>query len=145
MRMVEREGILVLYRQLDPASGLLGLYIREECGAAIVLDTSLTSNPRLERCVLAEELGHHYTAPITSVFTAYASATFRTSHSRDEARALRWACDYLMPVDKFLRALREGVTSVEDLADLFDVTPWMVHQRFRFLPTNDRSGGRRRL
>lgn len=139
LRIAESEGIYVDYFPLQPTKGVLGLYVRDERGPAIILDTSLPANPRLERCVMAEELGHHFTVPTTSVFAAFPSATLRTSHLRDEARALRWACDQLMPVDQFLQALREGVTSVEDLADYFFVTPWMVHQRLRFLPTIHRS------
>lgn len=143
--MAATEGIEVEYMPLLPGKGLLGLYVRTEHGAAIVLDSSLPANPRLERCVMAEEMGHHYTVPGTSAFVACTSATLRTAHRRDEARAIRWACDYLIPVNDFLGALREGVTSVEDLADLFYVTPWMVQARFRFLPKHIRSCRRRRL
>ncbi|WP_052299146.1 ImmA/IrrE family metallo-endopeptidase [Thermaerobacter marianensis] len=134
--MAATEGILVEYVPLLPSKGLLGLYLRTPHGAAIVLDSSLPANPRLERCVMAEELGHHFTVPVTSTFVACTSATARTSYRRDEARALRWACDHLMPLDQFLQAMREGVSTVEELADYFYVTPWMVHARFRFLPSH---------
>jgi len=143
--MAATEGVHVEYMPLLPSKGFLGLYVRTRHGAAIVLDSSLPANPRLERCVMAEEMGHHYTVPGTSAFVACTSATLRTAYRRDEARALRWACDYLMPVHDFLRALREGVTAVEDLADLFYVTPWMVQVRFRFLPHHEYACRRRRL
>jgi len=133
-QIAEAEGIYVAYRPLCPTKGLLGLYVRDSRGAAIILDSGLPAKPRLERCVLAEELGHHFTVPITSVFVALPSATVRTAFRRDEVRALRWACNYLMPVDKLSEAVAQGVRTVEDLADYFDVTPWMVAACIRILP-----------
>ena len=132
-QIAEAEGIYVAYRPLCPTKGLLGLYVRDSRGAAIILDSGLPANPRLERCILAEELGHHFTVPVSSVFVALPSSTRRTAHLRDEARAVRWACDYLMPAREFLDATRRGISSIEDLADHFYVTKWMVHARLRFL------------
>lgn len=67
------------------------------------------------------------------MFVTYFSATARVACHRDEARAIRWAADHLIPTDHLLRAVREGVTPVDELAEYFYVTRWMVLAKLRTL------------
>jgi hypothetical protein len=49
--------------------------------------------------------------------------------SRAEYRALRWAAQWLIPLDKLAQAFKWGIFEVWELAEYFDVTEDMV--RFR--------------
>src|SRR5690606_33166121 len=60
LAICDAEGVKVSYQPLAPDRGLLGMYIREGRRAGIILDESLSSQPRLERTVMAEEVGHHF-------------------------------------------------------------------------------------
>lgn len=137
-RIVEREKITVRYKNLlKHRSTLFGLYFYDDfedvSGPAIILDKSLTNNYRLHRCVLAEEIGHFFTAPRTNYLVAYTSYTTEMIMSQDERKALQWATDYLMPNNIFRQAVKNGFRTVYDLAEFFDVTEWMVYRKINFL------------
>lgn len=131
------EGIRIIYRNLLPnTEHFHGLYYLDPIvGHVVVLDKGLESKPRLHRCILAEEIGHYYTLSPEQALIPHTSFSYRRaiSMTRAERKALRWACDYLMPVDKFLRAVHSGIVAVEELAEMFNVTEWMVYRRYEFL------------
>ena len=134
-KLAESEGIFFDY---DPLLArrrrLLGLYYFDpvlEC-PCITLDESLKHDLPLCRSVMAEELGHHFTVPQTSVIVPYTSYSIHMALSRDEARALKWACDFLIPIKEFEKALRAGAESVEELAEYFVVTTWLIRRRVDF-------------
>lgn len=130
----EREGVELAYKHLDPDRGLLGMYIRDGKGRqGIILDRSLMTQPRDERCVMAEEVGHHKTTGTGTLFVVHFSYHTVVEMSRTEQRALRWATEYLMPTPDFALAIRRGRRSIEELADYFFVTHWMVRFKLRFI------------
>ena len=81
------------------------------------------------RCVLAEELGHHYTTVGSCLPRTYFHYRDRVEVSRAEYRALRWAAQWLMPLDKLAQALKRGIVEIWDLADYFYVTEDMAKFR----------------
>jgi len=127
------EGVSVSYQPLAPERGLLGMYIRDGHRAGIILDVSLRSQPRLERTVMAEEVGHHFTTGLATVFVIHFSYHAALGLSRADELALRWAADYLMPTRDFADAIRRGYRTIEELADYFYVTPWMVRWKLIFI------------
>lgn len=136
MHLVEQEGIWLTYRDLSPAPRrLLGLYFFDPQTNVpfIVLDHSVERSLPLHRSVLAEELGHHFTVPQARFLAPYTSYSLSVALGRDEARALRWACDYLVPVPAFIGALSHGALTVDELAEQFTVTPWLIRRRLWFL------------
>lgn len=137
LRLVEQEGIHLCYTDLSDAPGrrVYGLYYREPRRnlPVIILDHRLEHNLPLHRSVLAEELGHHFTAPSTSVAVAYTSYSVALALSRDERRALRWACDYLLPVAEVAAAVERGIATPWDLAEHFLVTEWLIWRRLEFM------------
>lgn len=143
--MVEREGIYLTYMDLSGAPGrvIYGLYYYDfdRSLPMIILDHRLETNRPLHRSVLAEELGHYWTAPRTSIAMPSTSYTLEVELSREERRAIQWACDYLMPVDRFAEAIRAGLTSPADLAEHFEVTEWLVRKRIEFLRNKLRRRG----
>lgn len=134
--LVERENIFLSYKDLSyPTRNLLGLYYFDPVKQTpnIVLDLSLEHNLPLHRSVLAEELGHYFTAPQASILTPYTSYNVKMILSRDEEKALRWACDFLVPVEKFVECIEKGVQEVEEIADYFAVTKFLILRRIHFL------------
>lgn len=130
----EREGVSVSYQTLDPDRGLLGMYVREGIGKwGIILDKSLATQPRWERCVMAEEVGHHKTAGPGTVFVVHFCYHSVIQMNKTETSALRWGTEYLMPTTEFARAIQRGRRSIAELADYFYVTPWMVRRKLYFL------------
>lgn len=133
--IVERENIFIAYDKLANLSQkTLGFYYWDPAieKACIVLDNHLDRSPRLFKCVLAEEIGHYFTAPRGDLLLPYFSYSNHLLLSKDEYKALKWACNFLMPDDVFRKALCSGCQSIEELADSFDVTPWMVYHKLRF-------------
>lgn len=81
------------------------------------------------RCVLAEELGHHYTSAGNNLPVKFSSYRQKMNISRSEYYARKWAALELMPLDMVKKALAAGILEVWELAEEFDVTEDVV--RFR--------------
>ena len=70
--IIEEEKIKVVYADLLSArETLLGVYFMDKTGPVIILDNTLRSCRRLCKCVLAEEIGHFYTAPRSNFLVAW--------------------------------------------------------------------------
>lgn len=92
-----------------------GLYFATDDYYTITLSTALQTT--CERCcVLAEELGHHYTTPI-DLFKAP-----NTLQERYERRAMQWAVQELVPLSRLIRAWQRGIRSAWELAEYLNVT-----------------------
>ncbi len=81
------------------------------------------------RCVLAEELGHHYTSTADSIPQTFFHYRDRLEVSKAEYRALKWAALHLMPFDDVLQAVSNGLVERWQLAGYFNVTEQMVDMR----------------
>ncbi|BAL85174.1 hypothetical protein SELR_pSRC301010 (plasmid) [Selenomonas ruminantium subsp. lactilytica TAM6421] len=96
-----------------------GIYIRGEINV-IGLDNHLT--PTEERCVLAEELGHHFTLP--------PGMDLRESHRYGilqkrifyETIAREYAVNLLIPYDQWEKLMKKEDTTIEEIMTTFDVT-----------------------
>lgn len=117
-QLCEDEGISVSYRDLESEYGGLYLMSKGFVRPRIVLDRSLTVNERLLRCVLAEELGHHFTGAGNCIVAA--NHAQRVWIDRMEYLAIKWAVDFLVPVKDLVPEI--GRRSLHELADLFYVT-----------------------
>lgn len=87
-----------------------GLY----CDGTIAL--SKTDTPIQKTCVLAEELGHHYTTSgdildLTDV-----------SNRKQEYRARLWAYNKMIGLSGIISSYKAGCRTIEDMADYLDVT-----------------------
>lgn len=133
LKLADHEGIKVEY--FDFAPPVNGLYWAEEGLPPVIgLDRSLSSNTPLLRCVLAEELGHHFTTVGDRIPKTYYSQSDRLLVSKAEYKALRWAAIYLMPRPELYNAFDNGIISTWELADYFNVTEDMVRFRCQLLP-----------
>ncbi len=143
--IIEQEQILLEYTDLSSKtrSNLYGLYLSDGYGCVILLDKLLDKpeNRRLHRCVLSEELGHHFTAPRNDLPRVFGSCSLGVTRvlpddalskvqiAQDERKALEWATNFLMPNNEFNKAVAAGCRTVYDLAEWFDVTEWFVYRK----------------
>jgi Zn-dependent peptidase ImmA (M78 family) len=135
-RLVEAEGITVKYEALSHVpEKIYGLYLWSKAlGPLIILDSSLLHRRRLHKCVLAEEVGHHFTTARSNLLVAHTSYRLEVEMGRDERRALQWATEFLVPNEDLFRAIRKGYRSISELAEYFDVTEWFLHRKLELMP-----------
>ena len=128
--IAENEHIAVEYKKLRaPLRGFY--YTAPDCSPIIGLDHSLHSNYRLHRCVMAEELGHHFTSSGVRIAKRHCSTQDRLTIDKIEYKALRWAANFLVPENDLLDAIASGLIEVWELAEDFDVTDEMMRFRMR--------------
>jgi len=124
---------------------LWGLYIA--AGPAILLDETLRYRLREQKCVLAEEVFHALTYPRTDVrevyrsYRRYGECNETIVMGQDERKALRKACDFLIPDAELCKAMEKGYWSCYEIAEYFDVTEWVVYRKLGFLKDSFRRQG----
>lgn len=128
LRIAYDEGIKVDYWDFEPP--LEGIYVAiPDLPPVIGISNSLFEcSPRF-RCVLAEELGHHFTTAGDALPKKFFHYRDRLSVGRVEYRALKWAAEYLIPKKQLNKALRGWNNTLWSLADLFNVTEEMIQFR----------------
>jgi Zn-dependent peptidase ImmA (M78 family) len=133
--IIDKENILVQYRNISSTpEEIYGLYLNDpRLGPLIVLDNELNHYPRFHNCVLAEEIGHYFTATRTNLLYVHTSPNLQIMESQDEKKAAKWATDFLIPDCEFLKALEYGCRSCYELADYFEVTEWFMNLKINFL------------
>lgn len=143
LKLAERENINIVYAQLrKQRDSLWGLYVpgRRSKNPTIYLDAELLNRKlhRLARCILAEELGHHFTFIDSCVFQIRANYSLERKMSAEDEKALRWATNYLIPTAELISLLKEGYECV-DLADYYGVTAWFMYRKLEFLQYHARA------
>lgn len=71
---------------------------------------------REKACVLAEELGHHYTSSGNILDQT------RTEHVKQEQRARMWAYNKQIGLYGIINAYKRGCRNIHEMADYLDVT-----------------------
>ena len=132
LALAEHENIDVIWFDFTPP--INGLYAQEDnLPPAIFIAKRICNNTPLLRCVIAEELGHHYTTVGDQLPKHYFSGMDRVIASKAEYKALKWAALHLMPYQHLIQAFHKGYHEVWDLADYFDVTEDMITFRLSLL------------
>jgi Zn-dependent peptidase ImmA (M78 family) len=139
LALAEKENIEVIHHSIP--SSFLGLYIDDRDSSLIILDPSLKRYPPLQRCILAEELGHHFTSVGNTIHHAANFPFWKLHQSKTELKALKWSATNLIPRRELLLACRrDRLTTVEELADYFQVTPELMKFRLGFLSPGELLG-----
>lgn len=105
-----RDGIDVISREFRNQT-IGGLY----CDGTIGINKSIDTTAE-KSCVLAEELGHHY----TSVGNIIDMTDAR--NRKQERQARLWGYNKLIGLSGIINAFRAGCQSRHEIADLLDVT-----------------------
>ena len=112
------EGIRVEFYNLPEP--LLGIYdSRPGKQPLILLHENTRSCRKFLRCILAEEIGHHYTC--THNIIDYAASKPHIYNKYDR-HGLWWAVQYLVPFNKLMYYVNIGVTCMHELSEALDVT-----------------------
>lgn len=129
--LIKRENIIVEYVDFSPA--IQGIYYKADgCLPIIGINENIISNKKLFTCVLAEELGHHFTS-IGDSSAEYYSLIDRVNLNKTEAAALKWAAEYLLPLDEIVNAIKKGIKNIDELSDFLGVTDEFLLERFKFI------------
>lgn len=130
MSLADDEGINIRYVNFSPP--LQGLYCCESALPPVIfISKAITKSSSLFACVLAEELGHHFTTIGDCIPKSYYSYADRMKVDKMEYKALRWAANYLIPENELLDVLKSGLFEPWELADHFNVTDEMALFRLR--------------
>lgn len=98
-----------------------GLYFNK----IIALNSKLDTTAQLT-CILAEELGHHFTSVGNILDQSY------LINCKQEQRARRWGDERLVPLDKLISAYRLGIHSAHELAESLGVTDSFLAAALRY-------------
>lgn len=88
-----------------------GLYCNNTAAINSSIDTSIEKS-----CILAEELGHHYTSSGDIIDLSNAESR------KQEYKARLWAYNYMIGLTGIIAAHTSGCTSLYDTAEFLDVT-----------------------
>jgi len=130
LQLAKNEEVAVeLFCFTPPIHGIY--YVEENMPAIIGLDNSLTHDTPLLRCILAEELGHHFTTCGCYIPRQFYNHSDRLHISKIEFKAMRWAVNHLMPEDELLDVIGSGLYEPWELAEHFNVTEEFAKFRLR--------------
>ncbi len=119
-----QSNVTLLTHSLPPC--IRGYYYADSGMDTITINRCLSTS--CERCcVLAEELGHHFTTPV-DLFTAS-----KTVQDKYERRARVWAADEVVPLHSLVDAWLAGVRTSWELADYLSVTEPFLCQALDYL------------
>lgn len=128
IKFAESHGIKIEYWDFVPP--LEAVYMSSPGIPPVIgLSRSLFDSRAYFRCVLAEEIGHHFTTVGSALPETHFHYSNRLDVSRAEYRALRWAAEYLIPLERLEECLHNNISEIWNLAEYFDVTEQMM--RFR--------------
>lgn len=117
------EGICVIENKYLPKC-LDGLYSKHKDDIIICLRLHMSARRRL--CTLAEEYGH----AVTSWGVARSMAP--SEMTRQEARAIAYAIELIVPLEKFYKVRNAGVRNAYECAEYLGVTEEFLTWVFAF-------------
>ena len=131
-QLAEYEGIAIEWRDMHHVQGIY-TYTPEAKAPVIALSTTLHTKERTLRCVLAHELGHHFTTAGNHIITA--SKTTSVYATKNELRATKWAVNLLIPTDIFLECIKNNMNAYE-LCNYFYVLPEFIYVKSELVKNN---------
>lgn len=111
-----RDGIEVIHYPFE-TDRIKGLY----CDGTIAISTSMKTDAE-KACVLAEELGHHYTSSGNILDQS------DTSNRKQELRARAWAYNKQIGLLGLIRAYEHGCRNRFEIAEYLEVTEEVLEE-----------------
>ncbi|GAU79492.1 ImmA/IrrE family metallo-endopeptidase [Fusibacter sp. 3D3] len=129
LNIIESLGIQLEITK-DLPKGVNGFYYQDAAHDIIVVNEQIKDEVEF-KTVLSHELGHYF----TTGFNFKGSPFMDLIHTeRDEVRAMRWACDYLIPSDDLVKRLdMASEMQLHILADFYGVSPELMKMKFYFM------------
>lgn len=128
--LAEKQKIQI--EEYDLGRELLGIYVRIRTVAppVIVLHKSLPCSSPLTRCVMSEELGHHFTM-VGDAIHKHMNYGNQIGVGKIEKAALRWAGKLLVSDEDLYKIIKREQPSIYELAQKFNVTEGFMETRLR--------------
>lgn len=133
LEIANEENICIDYSKNLP-NNFLGLYVAKDA-KLVILNSIVKSDYKLHRCILAEELGHHFTSAGKSIYPAANFPFWQSYQSKQELKALRWSANHLIPFQNLKKAVcNRKITNIYELSEYLNVTPELLTFRIHLLP-----------
>lgn len=127
--LIEKLGIILETSETLPEK-ISGFYYQDDFYNIIVINQSIKSEKEF-RWVLCHELGHYFTSLANNSKLSYSDYANIINSHRNEIRAIRWACDYLIPTNELLDFIRSKVyVTNEDILSHFDVNESLLIMKY---------------
>lgn len=107
---IHHNNVPVVEMDLSQVNGLKGLYYN----GRIAIKENMSEIEKA--CVLAEELGHHYTT-VGNILDQTSA-----SNRKQELRARMWGYDKLIGLTGILKCYKRGCRNMSEMADFLEVT-----------------------
>lgn len=132
-KIIEKENIKLEILDSLP-NHIEGMYLRDDDSyPIIVINKKIVDDRKRLNIVLAEELGHHFTS-IGDSSVMFNSYSQRIKLSRGENKALRWATEFLLPLDEIKEAfIRYEKYGIEEVLDKLEVDRDFFIKRLEFI------------
>lgn len=108
--LMQHDDLHIMEMNLSDVAGLKGLYI----SGNVAIDKSLNNTEKA--CVLAEELGHHYTT------TGNILDMTDVRNCKQELRARLWAYDRMIGLVGIISAYKAHCTNIFEMAEYLEVS-----------------------
>lgn len=115
-----KEGVEIHEKHFNSDS-IKGLYIN----GTIALNSSIETQAE-KLCILAEELGHHYTT-VGNILDQT-----KLENRKQEHRARAWAYNKLVGIVGLINAFRAGVRNMYELAEFLGVSEQFLKEALRY-------------
>lgn len=132
--IADKEDIIIKFVDEIPGIFAEALYISRDGIRMILLANILKSNHIRMTEVLAEELGHYFTSMGNNIKPK--NYFDKISIDKCEAKALRWACNFLVPKNELIDELRKRPSTIDELADGLSVSKDILMQGIYYLSLN---------
>lgn len=107
---IQHDNLNIVELDLSEVKNLKGLYFNEN----IAIEKSLT--PKEKACILAEELGHHFTTSGNILDQT------KIENVKQEQRARMWAYNKQIGLHGIINAYKRGCRNIHEMSDYLDVT-----------------------
>ena len=124
---MEYEKLMIKYekdvkiKELPLKYGFKGLYKNKK----IIIDSNIETNKE-KTCILAEELGHH--------FTSYGDIIDQSDirNVKQELKARAWAYERLVGIVNLINAHKAGVRGRYELAEFLEIPEWFLLEAIEY-------------
>ena len=131
-QLAEYEGIAIEWREMHHVQGIY-IHAPGAYKPVIALSNTLHTQERKLRCVLAHELGHHFTT--SGHYIIAANSTSSIYATKNENLATKWAVNLLIPTDIFLECIKNNMNAYE-LCNYFYVLPEFINVKSELVKNN---------
>jgi len=100
----------------------------------IAIDPCAFENSDITRMHLAHELGHCMTG---SFYNPYSKLDIREKHER---KANAWAFKHVVPFDRLMKCVKQGLSEPWQMEEVFDVPAWYIRQAMEYYSTQPQCG-----